>query len=102
MNELRSSEAIPKEIENALIQVLHSLGFRAEEVSREGWSYNPKTGYLRFKAFAINEAGEREYDTVKMKSVEVEKARKLKPFWRKRLESAFELYKDEHVPKVPR
>ena len=102
MKELRYSESHPEKVYDTLIQVLKSLGFRGEEVAREGWSYNPKTGYLRFKAFVLDEDGAKQIDPHKSQSVKIKRVRKLKPFWRARMDYMLELYGDERVKGVPR
>ena len=100
MRELRASNNTPQPVIDELIRVFTSLGISASDVAQDGWHYNPKTGYLRFETFVPDGSGG--FVMGDGDRVTVRRVRKLKPFWRKRLESVFELYKDEHVPKVPR
>ena len=102
MKELRYSETRPRDVYDTLIQVLKSLGFRGEEVAREGWSYNPKTGYLRFKTFILNGDGTKQIDPHKGEHAKIKRVRKLKPFWRARMDYMLSLYGDERERGVPR
>lgn len=102
MNEFRASNNTPQPVIDELTRVFTSLGVSIKEVSREGWSYNPKTGYLRFKVFQLNPEGDRQINPFKKEVVTSKRVRKLSPFWRKRLEFVFSQYKDEETKGVPR
>lgn len=100
MRELRASNNTPQPVIDELIRVFTSLGISASVVARDGWSYNPKTGYLRFETFVPDGSGG--FVLGNGDRVTVRKVRKLKPFWRKRLEFVFSQYKDEETKGVPR
>lgn len=100
MNEFRASNDTPQPVIDELARVFTSLGVSIKEVSREGWSYNPKTGYLRFETFVPDGSGG--FVLGEDGRVTVRKVRKLTPFCRKRLEFVFGQYKDEEKEGVPR
>jgi len=100
VRELRASNNTPQPVIDELIRVFTSLGISASDVARDGWYYNPKTGYLRFETFVPDGSGG--FVLGNGDRVTVRKVRKLKPFWRKRLEFVFSQYKDEETKGVPR
>lgn len=100
MSEFRASNNTPQPVIDELIRVFTSLGISASVVARDGWYYNPKTGYLRFETFVPDGSGG--FVMGGGDRVTVKRVRKLKPFWRKRLELVFSLYGEEETKGVPR
>lgn len=67
-------------------EVLTALGEDLNTVSAEDWSYNPRTGYLRFNRLIRGEDGGRVLNLHAKETRRIRVKRKVPPFWRERLE----------------